>query len=109
MTLKAASTKNNHKFIKQNFMPSGQTAISFAALTIIWLTTRNVVIFTLSLVLSLIVAINRYENNKRSKSEIIIGACVGILVVILLYGLALLYLGIESFSNIIQFFNSLKM
>ena len=109
VTLKAASTKNNHKFIKQNFMPSGQTAISFAALTIIWLTTRNVVIFTLSLVLSLIVAINRYENNKRSKSEIIIGACVGILVVILLYGLALLYLGIESFSNIIQFFNSLKM
>lgn len=92
VTLKAAATKNNHKFIKENFMPSGQTAVAFAGLTIIWLTTRNVVVFTLCLVLSLIIGINRYENKKRSISEIIVGACVGIMVVILLYGFALLYL-----------------
>lgn len=91
VTLKAASTTNNHKIIKSNFMPSGQTAVAFAALTLIWNTTRNVVIFTLSLVLALIVAINRYENKKRSIPEIIVGACVGVLVVVLLYGLVLLY------------------
>ena len=59
VTLKAAATKK-HKFIKENFMPSGQTAVAFAGLTIIWLTTRNVVIFTISLVLALVVAISRY-------------------------------------------------
>lgn len=109
VTLKAAATKNNHKFIKENFMPSGQTAVAFAGLTIIWLTTRNVVIFTLSLVLALIIAINRYENGKRSKAEIVIGACVGVMVVILLYGLAILYLDVTSFGTIAQFFNNLGM
>ncbi len=91
VTLKAASTTNKHKFIKNNFMPSGQTAVAFAALTLIWIATRNVVIFTLSLVLALIVAINRYENKKRTIPEIIVGACVGVCVVVLLYGLVLLY------------------
>lgn len=109
VTLKAAATKNNHKFIKENFMPSGQTAIAFAGLTIIWLTTRNVVIFTISLVLALIISINRYENGKRIKSEIIVGACVGIMVVVLLYGLAILYIDANTFGKITQFFNSLKI
>ncbi|MCI8352193.1 MAG: phosphatase PAP2 family protein [Clostridia bacterium] len=103
VTLKAAATKNNHKFIKENFMPSGQTAVAFAGLTIIWLTTRNVVIFTLSLVLALIVAINRYENGKRTKSEVVVGAWVGIMVVVLLYGLAVLYVNANVLSTITEF------
>ena len=107
VTLKAAATKK-HKFIKENFMPSGQTAVAFAALTIIWLTTRNVVIFTLSLVLALIVAINRYENSKRSKLEIAAGACVGVLMVVLLYGLALIYLGI-TFNGMTDFFSNINI
>jgi len=92
VTLKASSTTNKYKIIKDHFMPSGQTAVAFAALTIIWLTTRNVVVFTLSLVLALIVGINRYENKKRTVSEIIVGACVGILIIVLLYGIVLVYL-----------------
>lgn len=104
VTLKAAATKNHHKFIKENFMPSGQTAVAFAGLTIIWLTTRNVVVFTLCLVLALIIGINRYENKKRSISEIIVGACVGIMVVILLYGFALLYLDISILRKYITIF-----
>lgn len=108
VTLKAAATRN-HKFVKKDFMPSGQTAVAFAALTIVWLTTRNVVVFTLSLVLALLVAINRYETKKRTKAEIIVGACVGVLVVVLLYGLALLYLQTTSFTTITQIFNSLSI
>lgn len=108
VTLKAASTKN-HKYIKKDFMPSGQTAIAFAALTIIWLTTRNVVIFTLSLVLALIIGINRYGNGKRTKAEVVVGACVGVLVVVLLYGLALIYLNATSFETISQFFSHLTI
>lgn len=96
VTLKAAATRN-HKFIKQDFMPSGQTAVAFAALTIVWLSTKNVVIFTLALVLALLVSINRYQTGKRTKAEIITGACVGVLTVVLLYGLAIIYLHITSF------------
>lgn len=109
VTLKAAATKNNHKFIKEGFMPSGQTAVAFAGLTIIWLTTRNVVIFTLSLVLALIIAINRYENGKRSKSEIVVGACVGILIVVLLYGLAKIYIDVNTFGRVTEFINKFKI
>ena len=90
-------------------MPSGQTAVAFAALTIVWLTTRNVVIFTLALVLALLVAINRYQTNKRTKAEIIIGACVGVLVVILLYGLAILYLHINSLASISEIFQNFQI
>lgn len=107
VTLKAAATKK-HKFIKENFMPSGQTAVAFAGLTIIWLTTRNVVIFTISLVLALVVAINRYENRKRSKLEIVAGALVGVMVVVLIYGLALIYLG-ATFSGITQLLSNIKI
>ena len=106
VTLKAAATKNNHKFIKENFMPSGQTAVAFAGLTIIWLTTRNVVIFTLSLVLALIIGINRYENGKRTKTEVVVGAWVGIMVVVLLYGLALLYLNVDVLAYLTGFINN---
>ena len=109
VTLQASSTTNKHKYIKDNFMPSGQTAVAFAALTIVWLTTRNVVIFTLALVLALLVAINRYQTKKRTKLEIIIGACVGVLVVILLYGLAILYLHINSLASITEIFQSFKI
>lgn len=108
VTLKAAATRN-HKFIKKDFMPSGQTAVAFAALTIVWLTTRNVVVFTLAVVLSLLVSINRYQTGKRTKFEIIVGACVGVLVVILLYGLAIFYLNITTFGSLSQAFNSLTL
>ena len=108
VTLKAAATKN-HKFIKKDFVPSGQTAVAFAALTIVWITTRNVVIFTLSLVLALLVAINRYQARKRTKMEIVIGACVGVLVVMLLYGMAIFYLHTTSFTSILDIFNQLTV
>ena len=108
VTLKAAATKN-HKFIKKDFVPSGQTAVAFAALTIVWLTTRNVVIFTLSLVLALLVAINRYQTNKRTKMEILVGASIGVLVVILLYGLAIFYLHATSFTVLSDIFNQLTI
>jgi diacylglycerol kinase (ATP) len=108
VTLKAAATRN-HTFIKKDFMPSGQTAVAFAALTIVWLSTRNVVIFTLSLVLALLVAINRYQTGKRTKAEIITGACVGVLIVILLYGLAIVYLHITSFASILEIIKGLTL
>lgn len=108
VSLKAIATKE-HKVIKKSYIPSGQTAVAFAALTIVWLTTRNVVIFTLSLVLALLVAINRYQAKTHTKTEIIIGACIGVLIVILLYGIAILYLHTTSISSISEIFNGLTI
>jgi len=68
-------------------MPSGHAALAFAANTIIWLTTQNIVIITLSLVLSILVAESRVESKTHKLSEVIFSACVGIFIVLIVYGL----------------------
>ena len=70
-------------------MPSGQTALAFAALTAIWINSRDIVTFTLALVLSILVAGNRMYNNARTRAEILFGACMGVLIVLLIYGLTI--------------------
>ena len=71
-------------------MPSGQTALAFGILTTIWLTTRNILIFILSLMLSLMIFENRLINKKHSLAESIFSLFMGILVVLLVFGLTLL-------------------
>ena len=41
------------------------------------------------LVLSVLIAGNRLYNNARTKAEVAFGACMGILIVILVYGLTI--------------------
>ncbi len=94
VALKAASTTNKHKLIKNNFMPSGQAGIAFAANTMIWITTDNIVILTLSLVMAILVAESRVEAKKRTVKEVIIGAIIGTVTVLLIYGLADVFLKI---------------
>ena len=86
VALKAASTTNKHKFIKNNFMPSGETAIAFAANTIIWISTDNIVVLTLSLVMAILVAESRIETKKRTTKEVIVGALLGTAVALIIYG-----------------------
>ncbi len=94
VTLKAASTTNKHKFLKNGFGPSGQAAMAFGATTIIWLSTTNIVVLTLSFVMAILVCVTRIESGKKTLSEIIFGALTGIAVIALLYGLAGLFLKI---------------
>ncbi len=94
VTIKAAGTTGKHKFIKQNFMPSGWAGLAFAALTVIWINTRNIVILTLSFILAIAVAESRIEAKKRTLSEVIVGAILGILVTIFIFGLAKIFLNI---------------
>jgi hypothetical protein len=61
------------------------------------------------LVLALLVAINRYQTGKRTKAEIIAGACVGVLIVILLYGLSILYLHISSLTSVWEIIKGLTL
>lgn len=92
VALKAASTTNKHKLIKNNFMPSGQAGIAFAANTIIWISTDNIVILTLSLVMAILVSESRIETGKRTLKEVIIGGMAGTAVTLLIYGMAGVFL-----------------
>ncbi len=73
---------------KENFLPSGQSALAFAILTAIFLNTRNLLVFCLALILALLVAGNRYHD-KKTFGEILFGSLMGVLVVVLVYGLTI--------------------
>lgn len=92
VTLKAASSTNKHKIFKEGFSPSGQAAIAFAANTIIWLSTNNIVVLTLSFVMAILVCITRMEKKNKTLLDIVVGAVTGIAVAALLYGLAGIFL-----------------
>ncbi len=70
------------------FLPSGQSALAFALLTAIWMNSRNIIIFCLALTLSIMVAGNRL-NDKKTFGEILFGAFMGVLIVVLVYGLTI--------------------
>lgn len=91
IALKATLSKKKQRgqLIKEGFVPSGQSAIAFAALTAIWINSKDIVTFTLALVLSILVAGNRIFNNARTKAEVAFGACMGVLIVLLVYGLTI--------------------
>ena len=81
--------KDRCQLIYEGFVPSGQSAVAFAALTTIWINSKDIVTFTLALVLSLLVVGNRVYNNARTKAEVVFGACMGVLIVMLVYGLTI--------------------
>ena len=91
ISMKAGCSKKTERgeLVKEGFVPSGQSAIAFAALTAIWLNSRDIVTFTLALILSILVVENRVGSNARTKAEIVFGACMGVLIVLLIYGLTI--------------------
>lgn len=94
VSLKATSSTNKHKILKNGFSPSGQAAMAFGATTIIWISTADIVVLTLSFVMAILVCVTRIEAKKKRLSEVIFGALTGIAVIALLYGLAGLFLKI---------------
>ena len=90
IAIKAYFTKKNDisNSVKQDFLPSGQSALAFAVLTAIWLNSKNLVVFGLALILSLMVVGNRI-NDKKTFGEVIYGSFMGVLVVLLVYGLTI--------------------
>ena len=75
--------------IEAKFLPSGQSALAFAILTAIWMNSRNPIIFCLALTLSILVVGNRM-NDKRTFGEVIFGAFMGMLVMLMIYGMVIL-------------------
>lgn len=99
LSLIAIARTNKYKGLNHKFMPSGFTTLAFAVNTIIWLMadyiTRNqsvnIVILTLSLVLAILVSASRIEAKAHKLSEVIFSACVGIMLVLVIYGVALAF------------------
>jgi len=73
LTIKAFNTAKKNK--KTYFIPSGFTAVAFSSLTIIWISTRNIVVMALSLLMAFIIAESRIEARRAGIAEIIVGAC----------------------------------
>lgn len=71
----------------QGGMPSGHSALAFAILTAIWIMTKDIKVFTLALVLSLLVVQSRVEAKIHNVVEVIIGAFLGVLIMLMLFQL----------------------
>lgn len=91
IAIKASCSKKKERgqLIKEGFVPSGQSALAFASLTAIWLNSKDIVTFSLALMLSILIAGNRIYNNARTKAEVVFGASMGVLIVLLVYGLTI--------------------
>ena len=70
------------------FIPSGQAAIAFAILSSIWLNTKNLFVFALALILSIMLLGNRMKD-RRTFAEVLFGASMGVLIIIAIYGLTI--------------------
>ena len=89
LALIAIGRTNKHKLLNNKFMLSGFATLAFAVNTIIWLITDNIVILTLSLVLAILVSASRIEAKVHKVSEIIFSACIGIILILFIYGISL--------------------
>lgn len=87
----AYTTSKKKKDNKNSFIPSGQSAIVCAILTAIGVNTKDLLIFVLSIILAIMVLENKIENKKKSLAEVIFGAFMGFLIVLLVYGLTVFY------------------
>lgn len=75
--------------VRTTFIPSGQSAVAFAILTAIWMNSRNPIVFCLALVLSILIVGNRM-NDARTFGEVLFGAFMGMLIMLMIYGLVFL-------------------
>ncbi len=86
LALKVIFAAKKKKGDETKFVPSGQTAVAFAAWTIIWIKNRDELILTLATILATLVAFSRVESKSRTKLETVFGAIIGIIIVIFIYG-----------------------
>lgn len=90
LALIAYAKTNKHKGLNSKFIPSGHATIAFAANTIIWILADNAVILILSLVMAILVSESRIAAKEHKLSEIIFSGCLGTLLVLIAYGIAML-------------------
>lgn len=89
LALIAYAKTNKHKGLNSKLIPSGHVAIGFAANTLIWLLTDNIVILMLSLVTAILLAESRIAAKEHTLSEVIFSACFSTILVLVLYAVAM--------------------
>lgn len=88
VALKAA--KIHGRNLKKQLIVSGQSMVAFSAVTAIWINTENIIVVALAMIMAGIISINRVESKQRSVFEVVLGAIIGVLITVLVYGLTLL-------------------
>lgn len=81
---------NKHKGLNKKFVPSGHATIAFAANTIIWILAKNPIILILSLMMAILVSESRIAAKEHKLSEVIFSACLGTVLVLIGYAVAML-------------------
>ena len=89
LALIAYAKTNKHKGLNKKMVPSGHATIGFAATTLIWLLTDNIVILMLSLLTAILLAESRIAAKEHTLSEIIFSGCFATILVLILYGIAM--------------------
>lgn len=89
LALIAYARTNKHKGLNKKLVPSGHATIAFAANTLIWLLTDNIVILVLSLLMAILLSESRIAAKEHKLSEIVFSGCFGTIMVLILYGLAM--------------------
>lgn len=87
VALKAAKIrdkKNNKQLII-----SCQSMLASAAVVATWIVTENIIALSFAVILAVMICMNRVESKERTVIEVILGVMIGMLITILMYGLAL--------------------
>lgn len=87
VALKAAKIKDKKN--DKKLIVSCQAMLASAAVVATWIVTENLVSLSFALILAIMICMNRIESKERTVIEVILGVMIGILVTILMYGLAL--------------------
>lgn len=87
VALKAA--KINDKKNNKQLIISCQSMLASAAVVATWIVTENLVALSFALILAVMICMNRVESKERTITEVVLGVMIGILITILMYGLAL--------------------
>ena len=87
ITIIAYATTRKKEEGKKLFIPSGQSALASAILALIGANTKDLLVFSLSVLLALMVLENRIDSKKKTLAEVTFGVAMGFLIIILVYGL----------------------
>jgi len=94
LSLIAYAKTDKHKILNKRFVPSGHAVLAFTANTIIWIISKNPIVLILSLIMAILIAESRIAAKEHKLSEIIFSACLGTVLVLLLYAISMVFIKI---------------
>ena len=87
VALKAAKIQDRKN--NKSLIISCQSMLASAAVVGTWVATENLVALSFATILAIMICMNRVESKERTVIEVLLGVMIGILITILMYGLAL--------------------